>query len=309
MKIDKPSRTAMTICLSQFVLQSHEPFKEMLSPEQVEVSKEVIKKFHPFLYHVLNFFRRFNFFIRLLGRIQARRAVTGLSSYWMIRKRAIQDAVEAVLQREKDVQVVALAAGFDTLTYRLAKKYPHLRFFETDHPATQKAKGLVYDKLNLWAPNNILIPCDYTQTDVETVLQQNLVFDQNKKTIFIAEGLMMYLPHQVYMKMLTSMKSFIKDSSFMIFSYLQNRPDSGRPGFLRQSPKLDPWLEKHREPFMWGRSPMELEAELYKNGFDIIDHHNHETLKKRYLKAHPDLPFAEGENIAIIETLDPSQGA
>lgn len=304
MKIDKPSRTAMTICLSQFVLQSHEPFKSMISREQVQVAREVLKQFHPFLYPFLNFFRRFNFFVLLLGRIQSRQAVTGLSSYWMIRKQAIQDAVESILQKEPGVQVVALAAGFDTLTLRLAHKYPKSRFFETDHPATQKVKSDLYDRLNLSHPNNILIPCDYTVTDIESVLAQNQIFDSNQKTVFIAEGLMMYLPHNIYLKMLNSMKSFIKDSSFMIFSYLQNRPDSGRPGFLMQSHRLDPWLEKHQEPFMWGRSPMELEDELYKNGFDIVDHHNHESLKRRYLKTYPDLPFAEGENLAMIKNLD-----
>lgn len=300
MKVDKPSRTALTICLSQYILQSHAPFKELLTSDQVQVAHQVLRHSYPVLLPILNLFRRFKFFIRLLGKIQSRKAVTGLSSYWMVRKKAIEDAVEEVLRKEKQIQVVALAAGFDTLTYRLAKKYPQVQFFETDHPATQNVKVKVYDELNFYVKNNILVACDYTKTNVESVLAQNSQFDRNKKTIFIAEGLMMYLPHSVYLKMLNSMKAFINENSYMVFSYLQNRPENGRPGFLNQSPRLDPWLEKNQEPFMWGQSPMQLEAEMLNNGFALVAHYNHKSLKEKYLKAHPDLPFAEGENIAVI---------
>ena len=77
MKVDKASRTALTICLSQFVLQSHEPFKSLVTIEQIKVATEVIKHFHPFLYPILNFLRSFAFFIRFLGRLQSKRAVAG----------------------------------------------------------------------------------------------------------------------------------------------------------------------------------------------------------------------------------------
>ncbi len=298
MKVDKASRTALTISLSQFVLQSHEPFKALMSTEQTTVATEVYKYFHPVLYQILNFLRPFGFFIRLLGRIQSKRAVGGLSSYWIVRKRAIQDAVEGVLKNEKDIQVVALAAGFDTLTHRLSKKYPLVEFFETDHPATQRVKCLVYEKLGMFTKNNHIVPCDYTKVSVESMLEKHPRFDCAKKTIFMAEGLMMYLPHEIYLKMLGSMKNFINADSFMIFSYLQNRPN-GKPGFKDQSERLDPWLEEKGEPFMWGQSPMQLEAEVINEGYEIISHFNHETLKQVYFK-NKDVKFAEGENIALV---------
>jgi len=298
MKVDKASRTALTICLSQFVLQSHEPFKSLVTSEQIKVATEVTKHFHPILFPILNILRPFKFFIRLLGRLQSKRAVAGLSSFWVVRKKAIFDAVDELLQKESEIQVVALAAGFDTLTYRLSKKYPNVEFFETDHPATQKVKIFIYAILRFFTKNNHLVPCDYTKTRVENVLAKQPRFDQNKRTIFIAEGLMMYLPHDVYLKMLASMKDFINADSYMIFSYLQNRPN-GKPGFLQQSPKLDPWLAKHGEPFMWGQSPMQLEAEMLNEGYEVLIHVNHETLKRNYFKD-LEIQFAEGENIAMV---------
>lgn len=298
MKVDKASRTALTICLSQFVLQSHEPFKGLVPKEQIRVATEVIKYFHPVLYPILNFFRSFGFFIRLLGRLQKRRAVAGLSSYWVVRKKSIEDSVIALLNEDSTMQVVALAAGFDTLTYRLSKMYPQVEFFETDHPATQRVKIYVYALLRYFAKNNHLIPCDYTRTTIKEVLLKNPKFDRNRKTIFIAEGLMMYLPHDVYMGMLANMKTLINADSYTIFSYLENR-ENGKPGFKDQSSRLDPWLAKQGEPFMWGQSPLQLRTEMRANGYELFSHANHESLKRDYFKD-IEIQFAEGENIALV---------
>ena len=298
MKVDKASRTAHTICLSQFVLQSHEPFKSLVSTDQIRVATEVVRRLDPILFPILNFLRPFKFFINLLGRIQKRKAVAGLSSYWVVRKKSIEDSVIALLNENPNRQVVALAAGFDTLTYRLSKIYPQAEFFETDHPATQQVKVYVYAILRYFTKNNHLVPCDYTRTSVERVLEKHPKFDPNKKTIFLAEGLMMYLPHNIYIGMLANLKNLIREDSYMIFSYLQNR-DNGKPGFKDQSPKLDPWLEKQGEPFMWGQSPMQLEAELMNNGYQVLSHVNHDYLKRTYFKD-LEIQFAEGENIAMI---------
>lgn len=38
-------------------------------------------------------------------------------------------------------QVLVLGAGFDTLCLRLAPQYPHVRFFEVDHPASTSSRS------------------------------------------------------------------------------------------------------------------------------------------------------------------------
>lgn len=122
MENNKPSRTAIAVCVSHYVLQTHDPFKRLMAKDQAAISTEVIRYFKPAMFFVLNLLRRFRPVTLLLRRVQARLATPGLSTYLIVRKRAIHDLVEDIIAREKDIQVVALAAGFDTLTYRLAKK-------------------------------------------------------------------------------------------------------------------------------------------------------------------------------------------
>ncbi len=42
--------------------------------------------------------------------------------------------------RFRGLQVIILAAGYDTLAWRLAAEYPDVKFIEVDHPATGRAK-------------------------------------------------------------------------------------------------------------------------------------------------------------------------
>ncbi|MBT7665660.1 MAG: hypothetical protein HN608_12135, partial [Rhodospirillaceae bacterium] len=53
---------------------------------------------------------------------------------------AVREAIAAGAR-----QVLVLGAGYDTIGYRLAPEFPHVNFFEIDHPATArfKIKGIV----------------------------------------------------------------------------------------------------------------------------------------------------------------------
>lgn len=110
---------------------------------------------------------------------------------------------------------------------------------------------------------------------------------------------MMYLPHNLFMKLLDNMKTLIQTKSYMIFTYLQIRPQTGKPGFLNQSAFMDKYLEKSSEPFMWGRLPDDQRLELTQAGYQVEKDLDHRELRSRY-GIDSSIPFAQGENICMI---------
>jgi methyltransferase (TIGR00027 family) len=101
-------------------------------------------------------------------------------------------------------QVVLLAAGYDSSAYRLAR--PGVRFFEVDLPPVSAAKrGLVAAALPGLAPS--ALPT-YIGADLAAVpLGEALApagFDPAARTLWVAQGLSMYLPPEALSGMLSA---------------------------------------------------------------------------------------------------------
>ncbi|HEX3528449.1 MAG TPA: class I SAM-dependent methyltransferase [Thermoanaerobaculia bacterium] len=70
--------------------------------------------------------------------------IPGIMLHYAVRKLFLEDAVRAALTTSSGdsgiLQVVVLGAGLGTLALRLHRERPDVRFFECDHPATQRFK-------------------------------------------------------------------------------------------------------------------------------------------------------------------------
>ena len=94
---------------------------------------------------------------------------------------AVTDAISAGI-----AQVAIIGAGYDTRAWRLAA--PGVRFFEVDHPATQAEK-----QRRAPAGDVTYVPADL-MTDSLVDLLPAAGFVAIAPTVFIVEGLTMYLP-------------------------------------------------------------------------------------------------------------------
>lgn len=89
-------------------------------------------------------------------------------------------------------QVLILGAGFDTLALRLGPQFPDVHFFELDHPATSAAKRKAVDEVG--KPGNVtLIAADLAETALSKVMAKRKRWDASAPSMFVAEGLLMYL--------------------------------------------------------------------------------------------------------------------
>ena len=107
-------------------------------------------------------------------------------SFLAARTRFFDDAVTSALDAGI-VQVVIVGAGYDSRAWRLAGEGVH--FFEVDHPATQAEK-------RRRAPSGAgptFVACDLVAGDLASALCAG-GFRAEEATVFIVEGLTMYLP-------------------------------------------------------------------------------------------------------------------
>ena len=106
-------------------------------------------------------------------------------SFLAARTRFFDETVTAALNAGV-TQVVIVGAGYDSRAWRLAR--PDVRFFEVDHPATQAEKRLRAPA----GPGPVFVGCDLVDGDVVLALTA-CGLDPGARTVFVVEGLTMYL--------------------------------------------------------------------------------------------------------------------
>lgn len=120
----------------------------------------------------------------------------GFVRYIAMRKQAVERRAREVLAQGA-LQVVVIGAGFDALALRLAAEFPHVRFYEMDRDPTQRCKREAVKNLGLEAPPNLhFIACDLAETPISSVLVAESSFRAEAETLYIAEGLSMYLTEE-----------------------------------------------------------------------------------------------------------------
>lgn len=91
-------------------------------------------------------------------------------------------------------QVVVFGAGYDTRAYRISSLMEHVRVFEVDRPETLERKIAVLKAIFGRLPGHVsYIPHEIDEGNTWADLE-SAGFSSEKRTLFILEGLVMYLP-------------------------------------------------------------------------------------------------------------------
>lgn len=162
-------------------------------------------------------------------------------------------------------QVLVLGAGYDTLGWRLAREFPGVFFVEIDHPATARYKSLGIKTMGQ-RKNLCLIAEDLGKRQLVDVLAATETWDQDAPAVFIAEGLVMYLPAKAVRELFCQCALIAGPNSRIAFSYIpagaDGRLDAGRWTFLML------WVQRMiGEPWLWSIRPDDLGQFLRESGW------------------------------------------
>lgn len=214
---------------------------------------------------------------RFLLRVMEGLVLPGITLHYALRKRFIElktlDAIE-----NGTTQIISLGAGFDTLTWRLHSRYPDIQFVEIDHPATSREKTEAFSKAGQSPDNLHFLPVDLAEHDLAKVLESNDCFDANKKTLFICEGVLMYLNLDAITTLFKILKQFNAESNFVFTATAPMSSTNNNASWL-----LKLYLKIKNEPLNWSIEQADIKAFLTKQGYELLDSADGVEMFQRYL--------------------------
>ena len=228
---------------------------------------------------------------RALWLALERGTLPGIIRHYASRKRWIEAQCRASFA-DGYGQLVVIGAGFDTLGLRMAQEFPQLNVIEIDHPATQseKRRGMAM-RGNAWPENMRFVAVDL---EAESIPASSLGYPP--PTVFVMEGLLMYLAEERVSALLENLRAMPVERSRVIVSYMCRRAD-GRAGFTPQSRLIDLWLRLRHEPFRWSRTREQMTQWIENAGFSCSSHATGAEMAA-------DIPIGralEGENYLLAE--------
>jgi len=243
MKSNQYSTTALLIAKAHVFLSTDLEYQHLVSPEALSWSLRFIEAATGEEHYDRQCEKKsYRWFINTYEKL----VCPGIIRHYLHRKQYIERQVHQILQQGQTDRVVILAGGFDTLALRLALQYPEVVFIELDHPATQQVKVAAVGQDQ---PENMqFLSVDFTEKKLTDVLES----DETTGTLFIAEGLLMYLTEQEVHELLQSLQTVAPNSRSLIFTYLPAGEQS-QTLFTRF------WLAVKQERLKWTIKPEEVQ--------------------------------------------------
>jgi methyltransferase (TIGR00027 family) len=218
-------------------------------------------------------------------------AIPGMFAHYVARKQFIESRVRGFLAERSGsargessqgasqvvAQVLVLGGGFDTLALRLAADFPGTRVLEIDHPATQKAKRQGLERLGSLPPNLSLVAADLARVPLVDVLSTS-GFNARLPTAYVIEGILMYLEERNVSELFGTLASVGPSDALCVFTAMTSRRD-GTVGFEGgRAARVDAWLARQREQFVWGIAPGNIGEFITKTGWRLVESPSAEQL-------------------------------
>jgi methyltransferase (TIGR00027 family) len=223
---------------------------------------------------------------RLLTRIAlwyAERIIPGAADSLAARTRYIDDYLKQCIDDGIE-QLVILGAGYDSRAYRFDGLKGKVRVFEVDHPDTQRAKIQKVKRIFGSLPSHVT----YVGLDLdEKKLGEGLLkagYRKDKKTLFIWEGVTVYLTPEAVDETLAFVAENSGKGSSIIFDYaFQSALDATSDS--EEAKKWRKAYERRGEPPKFALKEDEVEEFLSKRGFYQVKGVSMESLENVYFRS------------------------
>lgn len=166
-----------------------------------------------------------------------------MRGHLVARTRFVDGQVVAALARGIG-QIVILGAGYDDRALRF--RAPGVRFFELDHPDTQGDKRRRLAAIQADVADLTLAPIDFRCDDVAAVLAAN-GHDADRASLFVCEGLLVYLDQRTIMGLLRGLRSRANGESQLAASLAVHPANIGTEAAVaaanarRRNAAAEPW--------------------------------------------------------------------
>jgi methyltransferase (TIGR00027 family) len=210
------------------------------------------------------------------------RQFPGATGNIVLRTRYIDDYLKSSIEAGIE-QLVILGAGYDSRAYRFNELKGRVRVFEVDHPSTQEAKMQIIGAIFRQLPDYLIyVPIDFEKDSLGEKLSQS-GYDKNLKTLFIWEGVTMYLTEQAIDVTLGFVAANSGKGSSIVFDYYLRSAIDGTSRD-QTAMNLRKTCEQFGEPFSFGIEQGTVEEFLAKRGFCQVRNVTTQDLKNTYFE-------------------------
>jgi methyltransferase (TIGR00027 family) len=289
---DQASRTALLIAASLVLLHCDPRYSGLVSRTSAELCAQILEGYSGQTRLFLKIVRQGWF--RPIAKLIERLTIPGILLHYALRKKCIARLVRSALINGA-AQVVIIGAGFDALGFESHQDFQGARFWEIDHPATQRHKVRALPKFDVEQLHFIGLDLSATTLTKEALTESS--FDPTQRTCWVAEGLLMYLPADIVLSLIRMLNSLSAAGSHFLFTFMEKQGD-GRTRFDSQSKLVDWWLRGRGEPFLWGSTRSEL-VDLV-SPWHVTRFFDHNDLRELTSEPTAEL-IAKGEVICLAE--------
>ncbi len=185
--------------------------------------------------------------------------------------------------RDGATQIVVLGAGFDSRAWRFHAAHPGVQFFELDLPETIAEKKRRLRQAFIELHDRVtLVPIDFERESLDEVLPP-LGYDAQRKTLFIFEGVAMYISEPGTAATLEFVRSHSARGSRIVLDYLlRDALGAGNSRFFGVASTAAKLVERG-EPLVTGWSEREAAALVRAHRLQRVEDLGSTELAQRYL--------------------------
>lgn len=207
----------------------------------------------------------------------------GVNGAIVARVRFIDEVVKQAVQSGLN-QLVLIGAGYDTRAYRFKEVLKEVRIFEVDHPATQKIKKETVQRefTDVEVTNVVHVPLVFGQQRLDEALQSN-GYDFGQKTLFVIEGLIMYIPPASVDGLLQFIRQGSASGSAVVFDYFERDVVEGHSD-LPEARALFQFVRNEGAPLQFGVDHDDIEAFLKARGLEVVQSTTPQACKELYFR-------------------------
>lgn len=212
---------------------------------------------------------------------QRERFLPGMDNAIRARVRYFDDFLRMSIE-EGLGQLVILGAGYDTRDCRI-EGVKRFRTFEVDHPVIQTIKKEKIETILGSLPDHVVyVPMDLVKDDLGQKLLE-MGYDPSKRTLFLMEGLIYYLPPKTVDEILSFIVKDSAKGSRILFDYYPQSVVDGDCE-LEAGRNLPSHLAQLGEPLLFGIEDGAVETFLKERGFSKVKNVTSDDYKKAYFK-------------------------
>lgn len=194
--------------------------------------------------------------------------------------------IDAILKKSAAngiAQVVNLGAGYDSRAYRFHEAMPDVKFFEIELPEMiVEKKRRIKQVLGEVPDYAIFVPIDFKTQTIPGELKK-AGYDPNLKTLFIWEGVTMYIPAEAVDSTLKFISSQSAPGSSVVFDYMPLAVIQGDFTKYKDVRSLAFWVSYKGEPFIFGIAEGKSASYVKQRDLSVLSDIGPKELEKQYL--------------------------